>query len=1109
MASAFSDSSSSIADPGHPRSPFPTFRAFHIVKRFISLGTNDTVEALQAFTSTRIPSQPWATVVPAVIPLASCDRAAQVLVEYFGPQDLRNVVGGEKWWQVREAAGIDAEWVAMTSDWKKAKIVETMPDGEARMRAAKEAKFNKRHERARNDKHTAAAAASPSQHHAGDNAGQGGYDAEAEREDELDEEAAAEAIAAEDSQGAAGTEDDAVPIEELDRLRRVLLYIHGGGYYFGSINTHRYQIVRLARKMGGRAFCPNYRKAPGYPWPCPLQDCLAAYFYLTDPPPGAKHKAVDPKNIVLAGDSAGGGMCLAVLGVLRDLGLPMPAGAVLISPWCDMTHSFPSILQNTDTDIIPPYGFVHKPSTLWPVPANASPQDQPTRNVPHGIDADAPEDAATHTADVASSADPSSRKDGPQDPSGQGGHDAYTHADGQPQPQRSPYPHVPDPLQSEAIRVQVSDPSGDPIELKQQIQLYATNDQLFHPLCSPVLQGSLGGLPPLYILAGDGEVLRDEVLMLAHRAARPAKYTLPEHLLAKNARAREAAERFNGQPTQVHLQVFDYQCHVLTLFSFTTAARYAYRAIASFCKYVTHANTEYKLSSEGNGRSAFPPLGEEPSTGSSVFSPQVEDASEGQGAKSCIPPIDTTLTGRVTAANGLVDSPSLLSPPSSNRGGHSPSSATRGPSTPASADSHAGGTPAAESSAAPSITGAQPLSEFATRSSTRTTATATTNASTTGGAYPRSRAGSKAGENAGPASSWSGSRLPKQEAKARQETLLAEKRQKVKMGVENDYSGQVPLIRPEYREHMIRERVDVRGAVRPLEDEGDLQAIRLYLDHPDQVGIIKEGPVRRYLEGQGIWDKRFKRTAKKVEKKREKNEEKARALLERASELGLLARNGHPAASHHHRLPDHLDVCASGETPPPSAVAGRRDCDDAITLLRTSLHHRAEAAGVTWASQGGSSSRLASNLPSGFSSFSARKKRDLRRLDEELLGLSGRSRSMRQAGRQDGVGRDAGSVADDSQLPPSGTPTSADANTATTPSAAETEGERHSRSGDRAQEGLEASRGDAGTVAGAADKKGQRMHGLNLWVRSMGMFGKKTREKAFFADESTTASSSQ
>ena len=58
------------------------------------------------------------------------------------------------------------------------------------------------------------------------------------------------------------------------------------------------------------------------------------------------HSPVDPRKLVLAGDSAGGGLCLTALTIIRDLGLPMPAGAILISPWVDLTHSFPSVMEN-------------------------------------------------------------------------------------------------------------------------------------------------------------------------------------------------------------------------------------------------------------------------------------------------------------------------------------------------------------------------------------------------------------------------------------------------------------------------------------------------------------------------------------------------------------------------------------------------------------------------------------------------------------------------------------------------------------------------------------------------------------------------------------------
>jgi alpha/beta hydrolase fold len=74
-----------------------------------------------------------------------------------------------------------------------------------------------------------------------------------------------------------------------------------------------------------------------------------ADLYLIRPPPGAKHGAIDPKHIVIAGDSAGGNLTLALLTLIRDLDLPMPAGATLISPWVDLTHSFPSVMDNTRT----------------------------------------------------------------------------------------------------------------------------------------------------------------------------------------------------------------------------------------------------------------------------------------------------------------------------------------------------------------------------------------------------------------------------------------------------------------------------------------------------------------------------------------------------------------------------------------------------------------------------------------------------------------------------------------------------------------------------------------------------------------------------------------
>ncbi len=148
--------------------------------------------------------------------------------------------------------------------------------------------------------------------------------------------------------------------KKSDPGNRVMLYVHGGAYYFGSVDEHRYQIQRHARKLKARALAPRYRLAPQFPFPCGLQDCLATYLHLIT------HQK--PNTVILAGDSAGAGMVLSMMVVLRDQGLPLPAGAVLISPWVDLTHSFPSVAGDCPLDYIPSSGFHHKPSAAWPPP---------------------------------------------------------------------------------------------------------------------------------------------------------------------------------------------------------------------------------------------------------------------------------------------------------------------------------------------------------------------------------------------------------------------------------------------------------------------------------------------------------------------------------------------------------------------------------------------------------------------------------------------------------------------------------------------------------------------------------------------------------------------
>ena len=123
----------------------------------------------------------------------------------------------------------------------------------------------------------------------------------------------------------------------------ILLYLHGGAYVSGSARTHRTMVSYLARAAGMRALLPNYRLAPEHPFPAGLDDCVAVYRQLVA-------CGMSPDNIVIAGDSAGGGMTMATLVTLRDSGDPLPAGAVLISPWLDLTASGESAATRKNDD---------------------------------------------------------------------------------------------------------------------------------------------------------------------------------------------------------------------------------------------------------------------------------------------------------------------------------------------------------------------------------------------------------------------------------------------------------------------------------------------------------------------------------------------------------------------------------------------------------------------------------------------------------------------------------------------------------------------------------------------------------------------------------------
>ncbi len=122
-----------------------------------------------------------------------------------------------------------------------------------------------------------------------------------------------------------------------------LLYLHGGGYVVGSVVSHRPLASKLAAATGVPALIVDYRMGPEDPFPAAVEDAVTAFRWLVA-------RGVAPARIAVAGDSAGGGLTLAMLLVLREAGGPVPGAAACISPWTDLTMSAPSMDANTGGD---------------------------------------------------------------------------------------------------------------------------------------------------------------------------------------------------------------------------------------------------------------------------------------------------------------------------------------------------------------------------------------------------------------------------------------------------------------------------------------------------------------------------------------------------------------------------------------------------------------------------------------------------------------------------------------------------------------------------------------------------------------------------------------
>jgi acetyl esterase/lipase len=126
---------------------------------------------------------------------------------------------------------------------------------------------------------------------------------------------------------------------------KVIFYVHGGGYVLGSIQAHRAIVAKFVKGSGIGAFVFDYRLAPEHTFPAAIGDSLKAYRFLLA-------EGIKPANIVCVGDSAGGGLCLATLLALKDQDIPLPAAAVVLSPWTDLKNTGESFQTKAQVDTI-------------------------------------------------------------------------------------------------------------------------------------------------------------------------------------------------------------------------------------------------------------------------------------------------------------------------------------------------------------------------------------------------------------------------------------------------------------------------------------------------------------------------------------------------------------------------------------------------------------------------------------------------------------------------------------------------------------------------------------------------------------------------------------
>ena len=159
-----------------------------------------------------------------------------------------------------------------------------------------------------------------------------------------------------------------------------ILFLHGGAYCLCSVNTHRSLAAHIAKTSSAPVLSVDYRLAPEHQFPAAVEDAASAYHALLD-------LGLVPGNIVVAGDSAGGGLALALLLRLRDAGTPLPAAAVCISPWTDLTLRGESMTTNAKRDVMLDYQTLEESARFYlngtdPQTPQASPLYADLRDLP-------------------------------------------------------------------------------------------------------------------------------------------------------------------------------------------------------------------------------------------------------------------------------------------------------------------------------------------------------------------------------------------------------------------------------------------------------------------------------------------------------------------------------------------------------------------------------------------------------------------------------------------------------------------------------------------------------------------------------------------------------